>query len=475
MKFNSKDALILILFAFSLPLFLYNLDGYSLIDFDEAWYAEIARNILINHQPLLLSFNQTPYLDHPPAGFALIAISFLFFGVGEFSARFPSAILGFASVIVTYLIGKNLFNKAVGIGAGVMLLSSVWFILRARSGNLDTIFLFFYLITFYFAIKAKQNYKFLYPLSISFALVLLTKSVVGVTVLVPIITIFYINRISPKFKIVINSIVIFLIIFLPWFLISYKFYGLDFIKHMLSLGLRAEHRMMPNFPELGSSLTFQYLHFGIREWYYPGLISLVGSLIFIPKRRLLIPIFLWIVVLLWGFLSNSKTEIWHLIPLYPILGLLIAFFFFQLSALFMEKLFKISKARSMKVASIITIISFVAFASKQIYEFRNEVKLFDRDTSGLAATAQAARNHAEKLYLDGEFFFPGAVFYSQKTVISVKSQGPPQDSLKGIVSFGKKPFLLLTEQWRLDLDGIGKDKYELLSEHKGYVLIRVKN
>ena len=50
-----KELIVVIFFLLFSPLFFYNLGGTSLVDFDEAWYAEIARNILVNHQPFLLS------------------------------------------------------------------------------------------------------------------------------------------------------------------------------------------------------------------------------------------------------------------------------------------------------------------------------------------------------------------------------------------------------------------------------------
>src|SRR3990167_7705893 len=146
---NKIDIFVICLFLIFSPLFFYNLSGTSLVDFDEAWYAEIARNILVNRQPFLLSFNGVPYWDHPQLGFILIAISFLIFGINEFAARFPSALLGFGSVITLYFIGKNLFNRIIGVGVGLMLLSSVWFVLRTRSADLDAIFVFFYLLLFY--------------------------------------------------------------------------------------------------------------------------------------------------------------------------------------------------------------------------------------------------------------------------------------------------------------------------------------
>src|SRR3990167_4817101 len=62
------SSLLFLVFSF---IFFYNLAGTSLIDFDEAWYAEIARNILKNKQPLILSFNESYYSDHPPLAFIL--------------------------------------------------------------------------------------------------------------------------------------------------------------------------------------------------------------------------------------------------------------------------------------------------------------------------------------------------------------------------------------------------------------------
>ena len=475
MKFNLKDILVVIFFTLFLPLFLYNLGGFTLIDFDEAWYAEIARNILVNRDPFSLSFNQVPYSDHPPFGFILIAASFIIFGISEFSARFPSAALGFGSTVLLYFIAKNLFNRAIGIGAALMLTSSVWFMLRARSGNLDTVFLFFYLLTFYFAIKVKNNHKWIYPMFVSFALVNLTKSAIGFTLIIPIFFLFKVQKIRIKAKEIVISFCLFLAVIFPWFIVNYINFGFGFFKHIYQLGFRSESRMKPNLLEIGSSLTFQYLHFGIREWFYPALISLVGSAVFILKNRLLIPLYVWALILLFGFLTNAKTEIWHLIPLYPVLGLLISYFFFQSSSVFVRKVLKTSKKSTAKIISVVTVCLFTAFAIKQIYEFKNEVKLFDHEKSGLAQTAKAAQGLPEKLYLDGEFFLPQATFYSQKTVILAKGEGPPIDNLIGIVKYGQKPFLLLTELWRLNQDKIDTTKYEILKEYKGYVLIRVKN
>src|SRR3989338_11065102 len=481
---NVKDILVILFFSLFLPLFFYNLGSYSLVDFDEAWYAEIARNILVSRQPFLLSFNCSPYLDHPPLGFILIAISFLIFGINEFAARFPSALFGFSSVILLYFIGKNLFNRIVGIGAGLMLLSSVWFIFRSRSGNLDTVFLFFYLLLFYAALKVKNSKNWIYLAALAFSFSLLVKSMIGTAIIVPIILLWLINMTKMPIPKIIQTVLLFFLILSPWLVISYLSYGFSYFTHIFNVGLRSGTRMMPNFVEIGSSLTFKYLHFGIREWFYPALIALIGSLIFLLKKPVLIVLYVWFLILLFGFLTNSKTEIWHLIPLYPIIGLFVAFFLYQIvfyslelvltkKIIFPEKLVFLLRKNLTMIVSIAVFCLILVLSLKQIYEFRNEVKLFDKDTSGLAYTASAAKGLPEKLYLDNEFFLPGSVFYSQKQVRNVKFEDFPNNSLKGIIAHGQKPFLLLTEQWRLDLDNIVKSKYELLAEHKGHALIRV--
>lgn len=481
------DLLVIIFFLLFSPLFFYNLGGTSLIDFDEAWYAEIARNILTNKQPLLLSFNDLPYRDHPPLGFILMAISFLVFGINEFAARFPSAILGLSSIIVLYLIGRDLFNKTVGIGAGLMLLSSVWFVMRARSANLDLILLFFYLLTFYCAIKLFNNYKWIFPLSVSIALLLLSKSIVGLSILAPITPVIIYTFTKSKKSAIKNTVlatVLFLIILLPWIILSIRAYGSGFIDHILSIGFRPDYRMIPNIREIYSSLTFVYLHFGIREWFYPGLIALIGSVFFIIKKPIIILFYLWFLTLLFAFLTNSKTEIWHLIPLYPILGLMISFFLYyaidyllnfllKKRLIFSRYIANYAQKKFAIILSILVLLPLLLLSLKQIYEFRDELSFFKKELSGLSVTANSAKDLPQKLFLDNEFFLPGPVFYSQKKVYLVKGESPPKNSLKGIITYGEKPFLLLTEQWRLDTDKIDNSKYQLLSQHQGYVLIKV--
>src|SRR3989344_3337898 len=123
----TKNLFIFLFLLVISPLFFYKLGQSSLVNWDEAWYAVISRNILTTGDPLNLIYNGLPYIDHPPAGFWLIALSFKLFGINEFTARLASAVAGFISLIVVYFLGKELFNRAVGITSALALSSSVWF------------------------------------------------------------------------------------------------------------------------------------------------------------------------------------------------------------------------------------------------------------------------------------------------------------------------------------------------------------
>ena len=465
------DLLVVSFLSLFLPLFLYNLGSYSLVDFDEAWFAEVALNILKRGNPLVLTFNGLSFNEHPPLGFILMAISFVLFGVNEFAARLPEALSAFFSLLLLYFIGKELFNRAIGLGASLILASTVWFVLRARSGNLDAVFLMFYLLTFYIAIKLKYHPLLLIPLVFSLAAVLLTKMLVGLSILIPITIEWLIEKQVISFKRILLGIFLVTLLILPWIIANTYLYHLNFIKHIFYVGLRPFGRITPNWFDLGSSLTFQYLHFGVRKWYYPFLIALFGCVIFIRKEKRLVPLYGLIIFLLFGFLSNNKTEIWHLFPLYPFLALLTSFFVFQMFYFGLRILNFSSNYQRKQISTFLTAIFLAGFAFFQIYKFKNEVRLFDQDISGLAYTAQAARNRSEKLYLYADYFLPSATFYSQKQVTLVAGEGY---SLVDFIDNGPKPFLLLSEKWKMDLDKIPTQKYELLAQHKEYVLIKVR-
>lgn len=457
-------------FLILIPLFLYNLGQYGLADFDEAWYAEIGRNVLIDKEPLLLTFNGMPFTDHPPLGFNLIAFSFFLFGINDFSARLPQAMAGWGSVILVYFIGKELANRFVGLASSLMLSSSVWFVFRSRSGNMDALFLFLFLGSFLGALKVRKNNSWIYVLAFFFASLLLTKSFIGISLIPSVILFFVIGKVKIPVKKLLGAVLLFLLLLLPWMARNYLALGIGYFVHLWEVSLRPGFRILPDFANLLSQNTFQYLHYGIGKWYYPALISFFAVIPFLKKHKILVPIYVLVVILLFGFLTNKKTEIWHILPIYPFFFLILSFFIYHYAYLILKKIGR----RITLLAPGLLIIPVFIISFYQIYQFRNNIKLSDHGLNDLALASQNAKGSPEELFLDGHDFYPSTVFYSQKKVQHLRTLPAPYNSLAGFMEAIDKPVLLLTEDWRLKLDNVDPNRYEVLKKSGTWMLIKVR-
>jgi hypothetical protein len=80
-------------------------------------------------------------------------------GVSELSLRFPAMIFSFASVILTYLLGKNLFNKKVGVLASLFIGLSPFHLWYAQEARDYSMVLFFGTAASYFLVRAIKEEK----------------------------------------------------------------------------------------------------------------------------------------------------------------------------------------------------------------------------------------------------------------------------------------------------------------------------
>ncbi|MBI4058857.1 glycosyltransferase family 39 protein [Candidatus Microgenomates bacterium] len=439
----------LILLTFLAPLFFYKLGESSLVSWDEAWYADIARNILNSGDIFHLTWNGGSYVDHPPAGFWLMAIIFKIFGVSEFWARFPSALLGLASVYVLYFLSKELFNRTVGFASALALPSTFWFLYRARSGNLDILLTFFFLLTILLAIKAAKQKLYLWPFSISLALLLLTKTVVPFTIPPILLIIFWRAK---RFKIwdFIWPFILPLSLFILWFVLQLGA-SPDMLNYYFKIGLpgvKVGEPILQNF-----LLIKEYLHSGVGKWFWPGILGLILGILTLQKRFLILTVFAMIFFM--PFLFSERGQIWHLIPLYPILTLV----FFGLAYVLIEKVIKNKWLVSLMVLSVGIYFSFMQIRQAW-YQFV-DIPAFVSDEAILSSKAH---NYPYRFYIDGDFY-PVAVFYSQKNVQQIWSTAIPE------IFNQKEQSLLITKQERLDGAKIAKNRYQVLAADRDKILI----
>lgn len=434
-KWIYEILLIATLFLASM-VFFYKLGASSLVSWDEAWYGQISKELLTSNNFLNLTFNQQPYYDHPPLGFWLIALSEKIFGVNEFGVRAASAFFGLATLIAMYILGTALFHKSVGLSAALAIISSPWFALRSRSGDLDIFLTFFFVLTTLLAIKGRKKL-----LLISFSLLLLTKTSAPLT-LIPTL-LFLVPKLWP-----------FLVAgFIPisiWFLFQFFHPNqLNVFQKYFTIGL----------PQVGTRtnylknilLTKTYISNGIGVWFRPAILALpVGPFL----SSSFFPLIIFLISFLSPFAFSAKGHIWHLIPTHPFLILAFTGFVYTL----------LSKSKARAFAPAITLTISLLLALPQIYRNWREFINIPAFVSDDAILSKEAGRYPQPFIIDDDFV-PTATFYSNK---SVHYSNDP--SLKNIF-FSNPEFILITHDWRLIRDNIDPQTFKILKKDRDKVLL----
>src|SRR4249920_2672941 len=94
--------------------FLPFLGAVHLFDWDEINFAESAREMLATGNFTRVQIDYQPFWEKPPLFFWLQAASMSVFGVNEFAARFPNAVIGIITLITFFLIGRKLYDEKFG-------------------------------------------------------------------------------------------------------------------------------------------------------------------------------------------------------------------------------------------------------------------------------------------------------------------------------------------------------------------------
>ena len=79
----------------------------------------------------------------------LVALSFKFFGLNEFAARFPSVIFGTLSIILIFFIGKSFFGTVSGLIAAFMVALIPFEVVWSRECRMYAMLQFFFLFGFF--------------------------------------------------------------------------------------------------------------------------------------------------------------------------------------------------------------------------------------------------------------------------------------------------------------------------------------
>ncbi|HLJ11376.1 MAG TPA: glycosyltransferase family 39 protein, partial [Planctomycetaceae bacterium] len=140
----------LLLIAVASVVFLTGLGGTRLWDDDETYFAQVSREMFDRGDLVVPWFNQALFSHKPPFMYWMMMAAYQVLGVTEFAARLPSAIFGTATVLLVWRLGRILYSPGAGFWAGIVLSTSLNFVVISRAATCDAELAFFCTLSLYF-------------------------------------------------------------------------------------------------------------------------------------------------------------------------------------------------------------------------------------------------------------------------------------------------------------------------------------
>lgn len=313
-------------------LILVDLGRLPLIDWDEAIYADVAKNTLATGNWLTLTRFGESWFEKPPLYIWLVMASIKTLGTSEFALRLPSAILSVAAILLLYFLVLELSGSGwLSFLTALILLFSSPFYLFGRQSRVDvpvTAAIIFSVLCF---IKGKVNKKWLLGLGAGIGIGILFKSVIGLIAFLPVFaysTVYHEWR-WVKEKYMWIGFGLAALIVAPWHIYETAVFGGQFWnQYLVTQVLRravTDMQGMTNFDYLRSLWLFY------RPWSLAA-IALV-PLVFLNRRQSP-SANLYRRIMLFGFVSSvfifsffavARTKMWvYLIPMFPFVAIFIS-------------------------------------------------------------------------------------------------------------------------------------------------------
>ena len=140
-----------------LALFAPFLGSVRLFDWDEVNFAECAREMIETGDYMHVRVDYKPFHEKPPLFIWAQAASMNVFGINEFAARLPNALIGIISLVIMFSIGQRIHGERFGwlwtMAYAGSLLPHFYF----RSGIIDPLFNLFIFLGFLWMLKSMQG------------------------------------------------------------------------------------------------------------------------------------------------------------------------------------------------------------------------------------------------------------------------------------------------------------------------------
>ena len=464
-KSNNKNLQVSFLVFCSLLIFLGRQLDTGITNFDDAYYAQKAKEILESGSYWLITYAGKPIFDNPPLPFWFTAWTFSIFGISSYSAIFPSALLATGTVFLTYRLSLLLFKDYwIAFASAFVLLFPGGFVDSGRRGMVDIPLAFFVLLAFFAVFKAKNFKPWYLVFGFSTAGAILTKSILGLFPIAITGVFFILNRqwreiMNPWFLV---GVVISIALGFSWHLINWQHYGPSFTSTHFSVLIfdRGFGNIQDPFYFLGYAKDF------LRN-YWPWLPFAVVGLIQFGRRGLQekdntsLLLFLW-PTLTFLVMSTSKNHtIRYLFMIFPALAIIVA----KTISQWLEP-----KRKGHALAAMVLVIALTTlFINATPFQAKVSLLQSSKEVRELAATINLNTPPDQKL---GNYRLPAwnprmaMLFYSDRIMDTNVTQSSDQ-LMKDLASNPAKTWLTSIEDFR-KLKIQNQDKVYLVQANSKY-------
>jgi len=333
-------AQVALLLGLCFVVYFINLGQWDLWSPDEPRYAEVSREMVNGGDWILMHRNGNLYTDKPPLFFWAVAISsFLWQGMTPFSVRFPSALFGTLTVLLTFFIGRRLYSSRTGFLSGLILATSFQFAYLSTRGNIDTTLTFFTTASMLCFLKWYQQSKegetslkgmkglSFYGYYIGMAFATLAKGPIGF--ILPLLGTLLFLLVQKDWKGIkamrlLPGSLLFLAIVLAWYLPAILIGGKEYLEATLF------HHSFDRFAKGSAHIRpIYYFFYNFPADFLPWIIFLPAAMVYgfsramKAKRKEFLFLMAWFIfIFLFFTLSKGKRGL-YLLPLFPAVSLMI--------------------------------------------------------------------------------------------------------------------------------------------------------
>ncbi len=227
----------------SILLFFPFLGNVHLFDWDEINFAEAAREMLVTGDWLRVHIDYAPFWEKPPLFIWLQAIAMSIFGVNEFAARLPTALIGVATMQILLYLGRKIHSLQFGLWWVLAYAGSFLPHFYFKSGIIDPLFNLAIFVAVYFLYKAhtRESTIDIVFAGIATGIAVLTKGPVGFLLpsMVGFIMVVVQRNISMFIaKSILLYVCVSLLVSSLWFGVEYSINGSWFIVEFIRYQLR---------------------------------------------------------------------------------------------------------------------------------------------------------------------------------------------------------------------------------------------